>query len=470
VKVAMYVYNDLRTDARVLREAAALAAAGHAVTVVARLDDPRRTPARERRDGFDIVRLPVPPGPHLAWTFLRYPWRARGPVKSRLRSALRRGAGGIGDLAPALAAAGATVVWSIVRAPFYWAGGAIRRAIGQPVTPGGDLVDWLVRWRWRTLGWARAASALVPEADVHHGHDLSGLPAAVWGMRSGARSVYDSHEIFLESGSNALRPSWVRRRFAAIEGAWIRRTSAVVTVNEAIAEELARRYVTPRIVAVHNCAPRWTPPDIPEDRIRRATGIPAEAPIALYHGGFSAHRGLEQLAEAILELGLEHVHAVYLGYGSQRGILERLASEPRFSGRIHVLGPVPPDEVVPWVAGADVDVMALQPSTLNHILSTPNKLFEALAAGTPVVASDFPELRRVLLEDPAGPLGELCDPADPRSVADAIRRVIGGPPADVASLRARCLAAAHERWNWETEAAKLVRLYDDLARTAVETR
>jgi glycosyltransferase involved in cell wall biosynthesis len=145
---------------------------------------------------------------------------------------------------------------------------------------------------------------------------------------------------------------------------------------------------------------------------------------------------------------------VYLGYGSERRAIEALATERRFGGRLHVLGPVPPEEVVPWVAGADVDVMALQPSTLNHILSTPNKLFESLAAGTPVVASDFPELRRIVADDPAGPLGELCDPSDAGAVAASIRAIVALPAGPRAELRARCLTAAHERWNWETEAPR----------------
>jgi len=461
MKVAMYVYNDVRTDARVLREASALAAAGHLVTVVARLDDPR-TPSHERRDGFDIVRVPVPAGFHLVWTFLRYPWRARQVALARLAAGRRRGAAGWPDLAVGIVIGLLTIAWSIVRAPFFWAGGAILRLRRQPPTPGGDLLDWLVRWRWRTLGWARAAARVVPDADVHHGHDLSGLPAALGSRHGRSGVVYDSHEIFLESGSNATRPPWVRRRFARLEQSWIRQTAAVVTVNDALVAELERRYVTPRVVAVHNCPPRWTPPAVPEERIRRATGIPPDAPIALYHGGFSPHRGLEQLALAVLEPGLEHVHAVYLGYGSERGRLECLAAEPRFGGRIHVVGPVAPEEVVPWVAGADVDVMALQPSTLNHVLSTPNKLFEALAAGVPVVASDFPEMRRILTEDAAGPLGELCDPTDPSSVATAIRRIIDLDADKAASLRARCLSAAHRRWNWETESRTLIGLYADL--------
>ncbi len=82
------------------------------------------------------------------------------------------------------------------------------------------------------------------------------------------------------------------------------------------------------------------------------------------------------------------------------------------------------------------------------------------------MASDFLEMRRIVLDDPDGPLGAVCDPADPASIASAIRSVLDLDPADRANLRSRCLRAAHDRWNWETESAKLVALYASLADAA----
>jgi glycosyltransferase involved in cell wall biosynthesis len=128
-----------------------------------------------------------------------------------------------------------------------------------------------------------------------------------------------------------------------------------------------------------------------------------------------------------------------------------------------VLKAVSPDVLPAWVASADVGVMAIQASTLNHRLSSPNKLFESIATGLPVVVSDFVEMRRIVLDDPDGPLGAVCDPADPASIAAAIRSILELPPHELAELRARCLRAAHDRWNWETESAKLVELYASLA-------
>jgi len=368
----------------------------------------------------------------------------------------------VGLLNAALAVGLAIVAlpWVAIRGAWYVVWNRGRRP-----PPGGSLSDWLVRWRFAILGWAADAAAEAPLADVYHGHDLTGLPAALRAAaRNGGRAVYDSHEIFLESGTNATRPGWIRVRFARMERRWVARCDALVTVNESLAEELGRRYAPRRTVVVHNAPARWDPPAGGPDLIRAATGVPAGEAIALYHGGFSAHRGLEELAAAILVPGLERVHAVYLGYGTLRSWLDEQSADPRYGGRLHVLDAVPPEKLGPWVASADVGVMPIQASTLNHALSTPNKLFECLAAGVPVVASDLPEMRRIVVGDPDGPLGELCDPSSAEDVARAIARLLAMPPAEMADLRARCLRAAHERWNWETESARLVELYADLAR------
>lgn len=417
-RIVMFVYGDVTHDSRVLREAAALGAAGHVVTVMARPADPAAIVGdREMRAGFALVRVPVPG----RW---RRPWRIVGlPVRLVARVA--------------------------------------DRLIGRAVAS--ETLTWAILWRFAVLGWTRAAAAAAPAADVHHGHDLPGLAAAIAARRRhGGQVIYDSHEIFLESGANVRRPAWIVRRLARIEQDWIDESVAVVTVNHALADELGRRYRLPRVAVVHNCPPRWEPASPPDRRLRSALGASDGASIAIYHGSFSPHRGLDQLAQALLEPGLERISGAFLGYGSQRDRLVRLAAEPRFGGRLSVLDPVPPEEVVPWLSGADVAVMALQRSSLNHVLSTPNKLFEALAAGVPIVASDFPAIRAIVIDDVDGPLGELCDPADPASIAGAIRRVVERTPDEMADLRRRCLAAAHARWNWETEAATLVALYGSL--------
>jgi len=73
-------------------------------------------------------------------------------------------------------------------------------------------------------------------------------------------------------------------------------------------------------------------------------------------------------------------------------------------------------------------------------------------------------MRPIVLDDPSGELGAVCDPADPASIAAAIRGIVELPPEEQTHLRAKCLEAAHTRWNWERESAKLVELYGELDR------
>jgi glycosyltransferase involved in cell wall biosynthesis len=457
VRVVMYVLNDVTRDSRVLREAGTLAAAGHRVTIMGTARSPdEQDGSREERDGFEIVRVGIPRDRALR-RFVRMPWRSVRDAAGQIRDALRARPPRLGRATILVLGIVVSLPWVLLRAAWV---AVVNRALRRPVSIGG--LDYITAWRGETLGWGRRALAHAPVGEVHHAHDMEALPTAARGARrDGARLVYDSHEIFGTWGATLAQPRWLRWAMIRWERRLARRAVAVVTINESIAAELRRRLGVRRVVVVHNCPARWTPPPVPEDRIRVATNIPADEPVVLCHGGFQAGRGLDETAAAMLQPGLERAHLVFLGYRGH--VIDPILADGRLKGRAHYMPAVEPAEVVPWVAGADVDVMAILPVDRNSVLSTPNKLFESLAAGVPVVTSDLPERRRIVLDDADGPLGAVCDPADPASIATAIRWVLDQPPEERLALRARCLRAAHERWNWETESAGLLALYAGLS-------
>ncbi len=428
MRVVMFVYNDMTMDVRVQREAATLAAAGHEVTVMARPRDVHsRIGETVMGDGYEIIRVPVPAGWRRPWSAAQLPGRAVSGVARRLRG----------------------------------------RPRGQSTGP--RPIDFMVKWRFAVLGWNTRAAAAAPVADVYHGHDLSGLPAAVLAAeRNGGRVVYDSHELFVESGNTALQPACVRTRLADLERRLARRAIALVTVNETLSRTLGERLGIKRRVVVYNApASREAPSgDAVAARasspLRAATGV-GDGPIALYHGGFQANRGLLMLIRAFREPVVARVHLAFLGSGPMAGELRRLAADPALGGRVHVLDAVPPPELLAWVAGADVECMVNAPASWNERLSTPNKLFESLAAGVPVVSSDFPERRRIVMDGPTGALGLVCDPVDPVAIAAAIAALAGAPAGERTALRARCAEAARSLWNWEREGGKLRDLYAALS-------
>ena len=179
----------------------------------------------------------------------------------------------------------------------------------------------------------------------------------------------------------------------------------------------------------------------------------------MYHGGFIAKRGLEELLIAIRDPRLSTAHLAFLGYGPLEEMLRSAAAEPALAGRVHVLKAVSPEVLDQWVSGADVGMCTVLPSTLNHRISTPNKLFESIAAGVPVVGSDFSTMREILIDNAEGPLGAVCDPTDPGAVAAAIDSILSLSAHERAALRRRCIKAATAKWNWEAQAEKLTDLY-----------
>lgn len=463
-RVVMFVRNACTNDVRVLREAATLQAAGWEATIVALQPGGSKAPPDEEiRDGVRIIRVRYPGDWRQRWHLLRsYPqWWVRSLPGAFIRS-LSEGPASVRHAGLRLALAAVTLPYIAFRATRFVAGHRARmRTPAQD-----DPWDYLAWWRLSLMPWAASAVTASPDADVYHGHDLTGLPAAVLAARRRGRGavVYDSHELFVESGLRARQPWWIRWILGRLERGLLRRSAGVITVNESIARELHRRYGGPYAIVVRNAPPRHQVPVPRPEHLRAAAGIPAGVPIVLYHGGFQRDRGLHVLAAAMLDERLQHAHLVFLGFGPLQGALEALAGQERFCGRLHVLPGVPADDLLDWVASADVSAMPNQPNTLNEWYSTPNKLFESLAVGTPVVSSDFPERRRIVMDDPAGPLGAVCDPTRPELVAAAIAEVLSLSPDAMADLRRRCQQAAHERYDWEFESARLLELYERIDR------
>jgi glycosyltransferase involved in cell wall biosynthesis len=231
----------------------------------------------------------------------------------------------------------------------------------------------------------------------------------------------------------------------------------VLTVNDAYAGLIASQLGIPRPPVVLNTPGRWIPPDPPPDRIREAIGVPSETFVILYQGQLMSQRGIEQAMQAILELP-DAVLAL-LGFGIWEEHLRGLAGAPPFAGRVYVLPAVTPDELLPWTASADVMVMPIQPSSTNHEFTTPQKLWESIAAGVPVVASNLPGMADVVL---AAEVGALCDPTSPASIAEAIRSLISRPARERAAMRRHVLEVGHERYTWERQVEALLALYQTL--------
>jgi glycosyltransferase involved in cell wall biosynthesis len=305
---------------------------------------------------------------------------------------------------------------------------------------------------------SRRTLAEAPPADVYHGMAYMGIPIAIrLARRHRARVVYDARDIYLDAGNLARLPGPARRLVGALERRWARGVDRVITVNDPYADVMQSRWGTPRPLVVMNCSYRFDPPNPRVRLFHERLGLDPDRRIVLYHGGLSRDRGIEQLVDAIEQVPGGEL--VVMGYGALWGELERRVAAGGAGGRLHLLPPVEPADLLRWVAAADVVAVPIQPSTLNHRLTTPNKLLEAIAVGVPVVASDLPGMAGVVNESGAG---ILVDSADPAAIAAAIRALIEEDPPAREIRRRRILASAHATYNWEVQAQELLAEYSRL--------
>ncbi len=395
----MASHGPLALDSRVQREALALAEAGHRVRVYC-LDADERIP--------NLFRQRIDVRPHG-----RPATRVAGPT------------GGPGPLR------------------------RVRRLL--------HLIAWLRRYRAGVAAWGRWVASDGGDTDVWHFHDFPALSAIAPHLAPSTPYVYDSHEIYFAAGTAARLPRLLRGWLARTERRLARRSAGLVTVNDACAAELGR-LEAPETVVVHNCPP-LSGGRPAGDPLRAACGVEPGVPVVIYHGLLARDRGLEQLVEAMSDQRLAGVHLALLGYGELTEAMRTLAESLPGPTRVHVLDAVPIDELPAWVAPADLEALPIQPTTLNHRLSTPNKLFEAIGVGVPVVTSDFAAMRTIVLDGPGGPLGAVCDPTDPRSIATAIAAILSLDEMGRSGLVARCREAARREWNWERQASHLVDFY-----------
>jgi glycosyltransferase involved in cell wall biosynthesis len=299
---------------------------------------------------------------------------------------------------------------------------------------------------------ARRAAAARPE--VIHAHDAAMLlPGLLAARRCGARLVYDSHE--LATGVPYRGGAWPAV-VATAERLGAPRADATITVSTGIAARLSERYrLRAEPVVVRNLPDLPPPGAAPAPDLRRVLGI-GDAPLIVHQGAATPGRGCETLLDAMTLL--PEAHLLLLGAaGPHAENLIGSAAARGLAPRTHLLAPVAPEALLSHTAQADVGVSLLEDSCENHRLALPNKLFEYLAAGLPVVVSDLPEAARLVRERG---VGWCAAPGDPASVAATLRTALARRGDE--ALRDRLGRAAAEL-SWQREKQRLLAVYEDLA-------
>jgi len=290
---------------------------------------------------------------------------------------------------------------------------------------------------------------LFRKADVLVSNDLDTLMANAWAKKwKGANLVYDSHEYFTEVPELVQRPK-VQRFWEKIERKYLPKAQAMLTVNESIAQKYRLAYN--REVRVVRNMPRFSP--LQEVQSKEVLGLPTDKTILIMQGAWiNVDRGAEELVQAMQFVN--NALLLIIGGGDVFEKLKQLVSELHLGQKVCIKGKIPYEELRHYTANAAIGITLDKPTNLNYKLSLPNKLFDYIHAGCAVLASDLPEVGRVVKENK---VGVIVPDHEPKTIANAINALISNA-AELERFQKNAKAVAPQL-SWQNEEAVLKEVY-----------
>ncbi|QYF93517.1 glycosyltransferase family 4 protein [Massilia sp. PAMC28688] len=294
------------------------------------------------------------------------------------------------------------------------------------------------------------AQAQALDADIYHLHDPELIPAGLALKRRGRKVIFDAHEDvpvqllgkpYLNQGTRCL----LARMFSAYERFACSRFDAIVAATPFIRAKFAS--INPRSVDVNNYPVAG--------EFDAAAPWAAKERQVCYVGGLSAPRGIRELvrASAMLHSGATLALA---GQFSEAPLAAEIEADPAWRA-VRSLGHLDRAGVRAVMAGSMAGLVTLHPQP-NYLDALPVKMFEYMAAGIPVIASDIPLWRGIIEQARCG----MCvDPLDPAAIAATIDYLVLHPD-QAREMGQNGRRAVLEQFNWSIESKKLLALYDCL--------
>jgi len=288
--------------------------------------------------------------------------------------------------------------------------------------------------------------------DVLHACDFDCvLPALLTKLTRHCRVIYDIFDFFADSRN--LRFAALRTVFAFFERMCIRYVDAVILPTETRVEQVGSRWLRSKnVVFIHNT------PSIDYSLARQdgdGDGRDSRRPIRLlFVGSLLRDRCLEEVARWIR--ARDDIELFVAGFGE----LEHVFADPRVGKNVHFLGVVPYRRALELTASADVLFATYDPAIANHRYSAPNKLYEAMALGVPIIVAKDTNIDRIVEEND---LGAVVVYGDEQSFVAAVERLGRLDPRSRKAFSERVKELFELRYSWKVMEGRLIALYASLS-------
>jgi glycosyltransferase involved in cell wall biosynthesis len=263
--------------------------------------------------------------------------------------------------------------------------------------------------------------------------------------------VYDSHEYYTETPELINRPG-VQRIWKTIESYIIPRLRWMITVNESIAQLFEKKYGI-KVYVVRNIPARRK---AKSGYSKEQLGLPYDRKLLVLQGsGINIQRGAEELTEAMQFL--PDAFLMIIGGGDVLPQLKQYVEENKLQNRILFLPRMPYEQMMSYTELADLGLTLDKDTNLNYKYSLPNKLFDYIQAGVPVMATPLPEISKIIKEYN---IGTFTQDSGAETLAEEIRSAVNNT--ELMGVWQKNLINAAQELCWEKEETGLLKIYEEL--------
>jgi glycosyltransferase involved in cell wall biosynthesis len=260
--------------------------------------------------------------------------------------------------------------------------------------------------------------------------------------------VYDSHEYFtgIPEIQNRKFVKWVWTR---IEKAIFPDLNYVMTVSNSIATQYEKEYLI-RPLVIMNAAVNTNQI---QPYSRAETGIPEDDLLLIIHGtGINIDRGGKELLEALKTI--DGVSLLVVGCGDVIPELKEIAAVKDLVDKVRFIQTVPWEELIRYIKMADAGLSLDKATNVNYLFSLPNKLFDCISAGTPVIAGELPEISKIISSYDCGIIIREVTPSNIKRALENLK----GDQQRLNRLKENAKLASSDL-NWQKEEKKLIEFY-----------
>jgi glycosyltransferase involved in cell wall biosynthesis len=289
---------------------------------------------------------------------------------------------------------------------------------------------------------------LFTKADALLANDLDTLlPNYLVSKLKGIPLIYDSHEIFCEVPELQHNPT-KKRIWEKLESWIVPKLKYNITVNQSIANYFTSKYHVP-FIFIRNI-PNY--PKIENLKSRDELSLPKDKKIIILQGaGINVQRGAEELVEAFQYLD-ENYLLLIIGSGDVINLLKENVNKYNLESKVRFIDKIPANELRHYTSNSDLGISIDKDTNLNYHFSLPNKVFDYIHAGIPIMASHLPEIEFIINKYN---IGVFIDNHDSKHIANQIKTFLIRN--DYSSFKRNTHKAIEEN-NWETEKQKLISL------------